>query len=416
MTRIHGDFHLGQVLVASGDAYIIDFEGEPATSIAERRAKTSPLRDVAGLLRSIDYAGAALIDRNDVGAVPIDEDARDRAHRPISRARFASFSARLLGSESVCARHGRSARLLDLFLIEKAAYEIAYEAANRPTWLGVPLAGLSALAVANCSTRSTEAAMAERRLKTSWRLDLRIPRARLRRPHHGDPFAVLGPHDTRRRPHHSRVPAGSTSRSRSCAEPTAASWRRLSRGEKMVCSKTCSPSERRIACASFGRMRVQETEDPYSFGLLLGDLDLHLFNEGRHFELAQCLGAQTHDGRWRQRRPLCGLGAERNARRVVGDFNSWDRRRHPMRVRHRAGIWELFMPRVAPGSRYKYDIRRSGRHRNCRGKPIPSPARPNRRPAPHRSSPHPDRHRWHDDAWMADARPTAGARCADLHL
>ena len=63
MTRIHGDFHLGQVLVASGDAYIIDFEGEPGASIGERRAKTSPLRDVAGLLRSIDYAGATFIDQ-----------------------------------------------------------------------------------------------------------------------------------------------------------------------------------------------------------------------------------------------------------------------------------------------------------------------------------------------------------------
>ena len=78
MTRIHGDFHLGQVLVASGDAHIIDFEGEPATPITERRAKTSPLRDVAGLLRSIDYVGATLIDRRAIRAVPVDEAQRDQ--------------------------------------------------------------------------------------------------------------------------------------------------------------------------------------------------------------------------------------------------------------------------------------------------------------------------------------------------
>ena len=60
---------------------------------------------------------------------------------------------------------------------------------------------------------------------------------------------------------------------------------------------------------------MQETEDPYSFGVLLGDLDLHLFNEGRHFELARCLGAQSHNGRRRQRRTFRGVGAKRNARR-----------------------------------------------------------------------------------------------------
>jgi maltose alpha-D-glucosyltransferase / alpha-amylase len=142
MTRIHGDFHLAQVLIASGDAYIIDFEGEPSASIAERRAKTSPLRDVAGLLRSIDYAGATLIDRKGVGAVPVDEAERDRL---ISQFRARASSAFLRAYwEATGLRGGAATRaLLDLFLIEKAAYEIAYEVANRPTWIGVPLAGLA---------------------------------------------------------------------------------------------------------------------------------------------------------------------------------------------------------------------------------------------------------------------------------
>jgi maltose alpha-D-glucosyltransferase/alpha-amylase len=144
MTRIHGDFHLGQVLVVSGDAYIIDFEGEPAASIAERRAKASPLRDVAGLLRSIDYVGATLTDRKGVGAMPVDETARDKL---IARFRRQASAAFLRGYwETSCLKNDATARaLLDLFLIQKAAYEVSYEAANRPTWIGVPLAGLSAL-------------------------------------------------------------------------------------------------------------------------------------------------------------------------------------------------------------------------------------------------------------------------------
>jgi maltose alpha-D-glucosyltransferase/alpha-amylase len=144
MTRIHGDFHLGQVLVATGDAYIINFEGEPGASIAERRAKTSPLRDVAGLLRSIDYAGATFIDRRGVGAVPVDAAQCERLIAQF-RARAATAFLRAYW-EATGSRNGAAAdSLLDLFLIEKAAYEIAYEAANRPTWIGVPVAGLARL-------------------------------------------------------------------------------------------------------------------------------------------------------------------------------------------------------------------------------------------------------------------------------
>jgi maltose alpha-D-glucosyltransferase/alpha-amylase len=144
-TRIHGDFHLGQVLVASGDTYIIDFEGEPAISITERRAKASPLRDIAGLLRSIDFAAAAMIESKAVNAVPLSEEQRDRL-----LSNFRSRSSTMFINaycEAVDARPSAAERsLLNLFLIEKAAYKVNYEAANRPSWIGVPLAGLLCLA------------------------------------------------------------------------------------------------------------------------------------------------------------------------------------------------------------------------------------------------------------------------------
>ncbi len=144
MMRIHGDLHLGQVLVASGEAYIIDFEGEPMASIAERRAKTSPLRDVAGLLRSIDYAGATLMDRDNIGAAPVDEARRDE-FIALFRQRAAIAFLRSYWRAGALKDTPATRALLDLFLIEKAAYEIAYEAANRPSWIGVPLAGLARL-------------------------------------------------------------------------------------------------------------------------------------------------------------------------------------------------------------------------------------------------------------------------------
>ncbi|WP_029603817.1 1,4-alpha-glucan branching protein GlgB [Kozakia baliensis] len=100
----------------------------------------------------------------------------------------------------------------------------------------------------------------------------------------------------------------------------------------------------------------QDTYDPYSFGVLLGDLDLHLFSEGRHQELDRVMGAHAME--------VDGIAGVRfavwapNAKRVsvIGDFNIWDGRRHPMRLRHSAGIWELFIPDIQPGERYKYEI------------------------------------------------------------
>jgi maltose alpha-D-glucosyltransferase/alpha-amylase len=144
MTRIHGDFHLGQVLVATGDAYIIDFEGEPGRPLAERRAKASPLRDVAGLLRSFDYAVAATLDPKTLTSAPLAEDQRERF---ITRLRDGASKAFLDAYYTGVAELPglKSSELLDFFLIEKAAYEVIYEAQNRPTWLSIPLQGLHRL-------------------------------------------------------------------------------------------------------------------------------------------------------------------------------------------------------------------------------------------------------------------------------
>jgi maltose alpha-D-glucosyltransferase/alpha-amylase len=144
MTRIHGDLHLGQILVASGDAVFIDFEGEPARPLEERRAKASPLRDVAGVLRSFDYA-AAMVGRNEQASSHVSGKRReDFLERFRADAAEAFLSAYRISVEA--AGGALSEDLLDMFLIEKAAYEIAYEAANRPAWIDVPLGGLHALA------------------------------------------------------------------------------------------------------------------------------------------------------------------------------------------------------------------------------------------------------------------------------
>ncbi|WP_424813447.1 maltose alpha-D-glucosyltransferase [Roseococcus sp. YIM B11640] len=148
-TRVHGDFHLGQVLVVQGDAYIIDFEGEPAKTLEQRRAKSSPLRDVAGLLRSFDYATAAAA-ANRQG---IEGPGAERFAALLERFRHSageSFLAAYREAHAQAPQPWMTAEaetpLLDLFLLEKAAYEVCYEAANRPGWIHIPLRGLEALA------------------------------------------------------------------------------------------------------------------------------------------------------------------------------------------------------------------------------------------------------------------------------
>lgn len=144
-TRVHGDFHLGQILAAQGDAYLIDFEGEPVKSLAERRSKSSALRDVAGLLRSFDYA-AATVERSAFASSERGEERRremlDRFLRDAGTQFIDAYRTAAAEAPDEWISDGAWDDLLTLFLIEKSAYEICYESANRPGWLAIPLGGL----------------------------------------------------------------------------------------------------------------------------------------------------------------------------------------------------------------------------------------------------------------------------------
>jgi maltose alpha-D-glucosyltransferase/alpha-amylase len=143
-TRYHGDYHLGQVLLAQNDFVVIDFEGEPARPLAERRAKHLPLKDVAGMLRSFNYAAYTALGR--LTAERPEDFARLEPH---ARGWEAEAARVFLGAYEETTRGSglygawEEARgLLELFTLEKAFYELRYELANRPDWAHIPLRGI----------------------------------------------------------------------------------------------------------------------------------------------------------------------------------------------------------------------------------------------------------------------------------
>ncbi len=127
--RHHGDLHLGQTLWVDDDWVVIDFEGEPARPLPERRLKHSPLRDVAGMLRSFTYATR-------VAGVE-DESVEERA-----RAAFLEGYMAAVQDASLLPPRENAERLLQIFELEKAVYELRYELANRPDWVPVPVSGI----------------------------------------------------------------------------------------------------------------------------------------------------------------------------------------------------------------------------------------------------------------------------------
>jgi len=147
-TRFHGDLHLGQVLVVQDDFVIVDFEGEPGRTVEERRAKGPVMRDVAGMLRSFSYAAHAALLRREAGAP--DQGAGLKAlaqwEREASHHFVEGYTRATAGLASVPQDEAAFAALRDLFLLEKALYELRYELANRPDWVEIPLRGLLELA------------------------------------------------------------------------------------------------------------------------------------------------------------------------------------------------------------------------------------------------------------------------------
>ncbi|ALM86762.1 glycogen branching protein [Bordetella sp. N] len=218
---------------------------------------------------------------------------------------------------------------------------------------------------------------------------------------HSDPFHVLGPHvDGTRTWVRALVP--NAERVSILVGEDGKEWplTHIRHGMYSALVDGVAPGQ-----ATAYRLRIQwqgaeqVTEDPYAFGALLGDLDLHLISEGRHEDLAECLGSHVME--------IDGVRGVRfavwapNARRVsvVGDFNSWDGRRHAMRLRHSAGVWEIFVPRLEAGARYKYEIV------GAEGNLLPLKADPLARqteapPATASIVPDPTPFTWTDQAWM----------------
>jgi maltose alpha-D-glucosyltransferase/alpha-amylase len=142
--RVHGDYHLGQVLYTGKDFVIIDFEGEPARPISERRVKRSPLKDVAGLLRSFSYAASFALRSESIR--PEDRAGLEKWRRYwqtwVSVAFVKCYLASAAQGGFLPKSRDEMKVLLDLFVLEKAIYELAYELNNRPDWVDVPIQGI----------------------------------------------------------------------------------------------------------------------------------------------------------------------------------------------------------------------------------------------------------------------------------
>ncbi len=142
--RIHGDYHLGQALYTGKDFIILDFEGEPARPLSERKLKRSALRDVASMMRSFQYAAYSALWQPSMRAedIPFLERWADTWYRQMSSVFLQSYLATTHGASFIPQREADFEVLLEAYLLDKAVYEVGYELNNRPDWVVIPLRGI----------------------------------------------------------------------------------------------------------------------------------------------------------------------------------------------------------------------------------------------------------------------------------
>ena len=385
LQRIHADYHLGQVLRVPDRGWIVlDFEGEPLRPAAERSVPDAPLRDVVGMLRSIDYAaGVALIDGAGAGS----ETAGSVQQRNDAASRWAASAsdAFLRGYEKETGTAiNRSDPLFLALWLDKALYEVVYEIRNRPRWIGVPAAAArQILAQADNARRADEsqeestvnkprkprstAAIVEPEapavpastdpLPVSQDVLQAVSEGRYYQPHD-----VLGAHlddagtVTIRtlRPLAREVVAVTPEQRVTLHHEYNGIWAGTLEAE----TPGAVPDYRVEVTYDGGEPQL--FDDPYRFLPSLGAVDLHLIGEGRHENLWTVLGANLH-----HYNSVLGdihgvsfavWAPNAQAIRVKGDFNGWNGTLNAMRSLGGSGVWELFLPGVEPGARYKYEI------------------------------------------------------------
>ncbi|POH71619.1 1,4-alpha-glucan branching protein GlgB [Arthrobacter glacialis] len=346
--RIHGDLHLGQLLQQESKAalgwYILDFEGEPLRTLAERGRPDVTLRDVAGMLRSFDYAGAQAAATGTLSSAAGAQWAQNSGEAFVQG--YESGSGQRIAIDSA---------LFVALWLDKALYEVVYELQNRPDWVWVPVKAVRDL----FESRESGVDMGLNKM-APLAVDAGIL-ARIAGGTYYAPHSVLGAH------------LGDD------GLVTVRTLRHLAESVLVVTGSGEYPMTHEhggiwvavVPAQEAGHVPdyrldvayadvVQRTDDPYRYLPTVGELDLHLIAEGRHETLWTVLGAHVQ-------RYHSSLGEVSGvsfavwvpavqAVRVIGEFNGWDGRAHAMRSLGTSGIWELFIPDVAPGDCYKFEI------------------------------------------------------------